>query len=169
VKPQPVLEVAARFPVLEQDEGGNTQHGNDVLQKYIHGDTEHLPLQKSAEHVHHDGQSEDDEQIFKLQIQERDLRRQVSGMQALLTHISATTAKAFSIGPTSPHSSQHWSRKPGAARTVGSFFRVDPLLLIQWHTHNAFATHALSNALEKEVLEFGKCRKRPSHGLYPLA
>src|ERR1700678_3414971 len=65
VKPQPVLEVAARFPVLEQDEGGNTQYGDDVLQKDIHRDSEHLPLQESAEHV------------LNLQIEERDLRRQI--------------------------------------------------------------------------------------------
>ena len=38
----------------------------------------------------------------------------------------------------------------GASERQVPFFAVDPLLLIPWHTHNAFAAHALFNAREQQ-------------------
>ena len=49
------------------------------------------------------------------------------------------------------------------------FFAVDPLLLIPWHTHNAFAAHPSLMRGSNKVVEFGKYRKRPCYGFWPLA
>ena len=38
----------------------------------------------------------------------------------------------------------------GAPERQVPFFAVDPLLLIPWHTHNAFAAHPLFNAREQQ-------------------
>src|SRR5580658_2186667 len=78
MKHQPVLQVSAWFPILEYDERRNAQYRNHVLQENIYGDTEHLPLQESAEHVHHDCQAEDHEQILELHVQKSHFRREIS-------------------------------------------------------------------------------------------
>ena len=79
VKEQPILQVAARFAVLEQDQGWDAKDRYDILQENVQRHSENLPLQKASEHVHHDSKTQNDEQVLEFQVQESDLRREIPG------------------------------------------------------------------------------------------
>ena len=56
-----------------------------------------------------------------------------------------------------------------AARAADSLFRGGPTFARSRHTHNAFAAHPSSMGGSNKIVEFGKYRKRPCYGFWPIA
>jgi len=78
VEQHPVQQVTALFAVLEEHQRRHTHDGHEILEHHVHGQAEHLTVQKPAEDVHHDCDCQDGEEVFRFEPKECDPGPQVS-------------------------------------------------------------------------------------------
>src|SRR5579863_4148291 len=123
VEHHPVLKVATLFAVLEQHEGRNAQGRNDILKHHVHGQPEHLAIEKPAQNVCDDREGQDGEQVFRFQPEEGDASSKIAVHRChFQCHLSISyripavpCATKYSANRTSPDKSKH---RPAATKCL---------------------------------------------------